>query len=250
MYVPASTSCNIITIDINTASTTTTRKWQMKVTQYECGNMMMPDNNCLQYHTASSGTIASFNWDTSATTVAATQYHLSSQNYDICIRRARGYCSVCFSPQIHTTPATAAASYGVSAAGDAGTPALQNAVGSACTGVTTLNPAVASNSGYGDYLEIVGLQPGTGTTGTLDDNRICGTIWNAAAAPQTAAATACSWAVPFKVGVHFDQDEAINAPPAPAYNLVENDVTGTAAAPTGAGYGYSGFYLAYWQNTC
>ena len=248
MFVPASSSCNIVTIDINTASTTTSRKWQMKVTQYECGNMMAPELDCLQYHTASSGTIASFNWDTSATAVAATQYHLSSQKYDICIRRARGSCSVCYSPQISST--TAASSFGVSAAGEAGTPALQNAIGNVCTGVTTLNPAVASNKGLGDYLEIVGLQPGTGTTGTLDDNRICGTIWNAAAAPQTAAATACSWAVPFKVGVHFDADEAINAPPAPAYNLVENDATGTAAAPTGAGYGYSGFYLAYWQNTC
>ena len=55
MYVPASDDCNQINIDIDTGSTSTTRKWQIKVTQYECGNMMAPQENCLQYHTASTG---------------------------------------------------------------------------------------------------------------------------------------------------------------------------------------------------
>ena len=40
-------------------------------------------------------------------------------------------------------------------------------------------------------------------------SRICGTIWNAApAGTATAHATACTFAVPFKIGVHFDADEA------------------------------------------
>ena len=55
MYVPASPQCNQINIDIDTDSTTTTRNWQIKVTQYECGNMMAPEQDCLQYHTATSG---------------------------------------------------------------------------------------------------------------------------------------------------------------------------------------------------
>ena len=55
MFVPASSQCNQINIDIDTLTTTTTRKWQIKVTQYECGNMMAPEQDCLQYHTASSG---------------------------------------------------------------------------------------------------------------------------------------------------------------------------------------------------
>jgi len=248
MFVPASSQCNQINIDIDTLTTTTTRKWQIKVTQYECGNMMAPEQDCLQYLTASSGTIASFNWDTSASSVASSQTHLSSQYYDICIRRARSYCSVCYSPYVSST--TAASSFGVSATGPG--PALLSSQGSLCTGVTTLNPAVASNSGFGDYLEIVALQPGTGSTATIGPtgkNRICGTLFNAAT-PTAVHATACSWSVPFKVGVHFDHDDAINAPPAPAYNLVENDVTGTTGHSKGAGYGYSGFYLNYWQNSC
>ena len=84
------------------------------MTQYECDNLMAPTQDCLQFLTAATGTIASFNWDTSATTVATTQYHLSSQQYDICIRRARSYCSVCYSPQIISTTTGTASSYGVS----------------------------------------------------------------------------------------------------------------------------------------
>ena len=45
----------MLPIDIDTGSTTTTRKWQIKVTQYECGNMMAPEQDCLQWHTASTG---------------------------------------------------------------------------------------------------------------------------------------------------------------------------------------------------
>ena len=55
MWVPASDSCVTVTLDIDTATTTTTRKWDIRVTQYECGNLMAPEENCLQYHTATTG---------------------------------------------------------------------------------------------------------------------------------------------------------------------------------------------------
>ena len=243
MWVPASPSCNSINIDIDTGTTTTTRKWQIKVSQYECGDMMAPAQDCLQYHTASSGTIATFNWDTSATTVSASQYHLSDQYYDICIRRTRSYCSVCFSPYITSTITGIASSYGVGASGLG--PAQTGAVGVTCTGITTQPAAL----GFGDYLEIANLQPSIGTAGSVvTGTRICGAVFNAGASPQTAQATACSFAIPFKVGVHFDEEESILASPiaSPNLNKAEND----PAATNGAGYGYSGFYLNYWQNSC
>merc|ERR1712117_405187 len=134
MWVPASDSCNQINIDIDTGTTSTTRKWQIKVTQYECGNMMAPEQDCLQYHTAASGTIASFNYDTSASTVSSSQYHLSHQYYDICIRRKRNNCAVCCSPRLTSTATTAAASFGLST-GSAG-PTQTASIGSTCTGVT------------------------------------------------------------------------------------------------------------------
>merc|ERR1719282_18018 len=251
MYVPASDGCNQMNIDIDTGSTSTTRKWQIKVTQYECGNMKAPEQDCLQYHTAATGTIASFNFDTTASgTVAATQYHLSNQYYDICIRRTRGYCSLCFSPEITSTTTTNAASFGISAGSVA---AIQTAAsGSHCTGVTTINAIAASNVGYGDYLEIIRLQDGTGTStaagATATISRICGAFWDATvASDQVSHATACTYATPFKVGVHFDNDDIILAPGdiAAAQNAGENPPVGS-----NNGRGYNGFYLAYWQNTC
>merc|ERR1711936_203198 len=212
MFVPASDSCNQINIDIDTGSTSTTRKWQIKVTQYECGNMMAPEQDCLQDLTASSGTIASFAFDTTATT-------------------------------------TNVASFGISAGSVA--PAQTAASGSYCSGVTTISPTAASNVGYGDYLEIVRLQDGTGSStasGPATISRICGAIFDATTtSDQTTHATACTYATPFRVGVHFDNDDAIGAPGdvATAMNTLENP-----PVAANQGKGYQGFYLAYWQNTC
>ena len=54
MYVPACPACVTITLDLDTG-TSATRQWQIKVTQYECGNLNAPEEECLQYHTAISG---------------------------------------------------------------------------------------------------------------------------------------------------------------------------------------------------
>ena len=151
----------------------------LQVTQYECGDLMSPGQDCLQYLTATTGTIASFNWDTSTTTVATTQYHLSSQQYDICIRRARSYCSVCYSPQIISTTTGTASSYGVGASSLG--PAQTGALGSYCTGLTTLSATATSTAGQGDWLEIASLQPSIGSSGTVGSStRICGALFNAA----------------------------------------------------------------------
>ena len=54
MYVPASDSCNMINIDIDTGSSVT-RSWQIKVTQFECNSPKAPEQECLQWHTADTG---------------------------------------------------------------------------------------------------------------------------------------------------------------------------------------------------
>ena len=84
--------------------------------------------------------IASFNWDTSASSIATSQTHLSNQYYDICIRRTQGYCSVCYSPYITST--TTQSSYGV---GGSSKERIQTAaVGSVCTGVTIIHPILGN----------------------------------------------------------------------------------------------------------
>ena len=103
------------------------------------------------------GTIASFNWDTSKTsnlkTELYTQFHLADQYYNICIRRTRGYCSVCYSPEIihsGTAAATEGSSFGVSAA-SVPAPTFTVATGSICTGVTTANPTDTAATGFGTF---------------------------------------------------------------------------------------------------
>ena len=123
------------------------------------------------------GTIASFNWDTTATAVAASQTHLSDQYYDICIRRARSSCSVCYSPVISGT--TTASSFGLGA--NAVATIATAAVGTLVNGVTTIAPTTETDAkGYGDYLEILAMQspPGIAAatiTGKLFDNDVNGT---------------------------------------------------------------------------
>ena len=57
MWVPASDQCNQISMDIDTANTGTTRKWEIKVTQHECDSLAAPDIDCLQYLYSESGII-------------------------------------------------------------------------------------------------------------------------------------------------------------------------------------------------
>ena len=185
MFVPMSDQCITINIDIDTTLSTNVvaRKWTMKIIQYEAGNLMAPDGNCLQYLTLDYGTIANFNYDTTASgSVAAAaaqaastsqQYHLSNQHYDICIRRRQGYCSMCFSPYLAyapdpTNPAlvvTESSSFGLGSSSD--TAAHTAATGDVCTGVTTANLATPNPiaatviaAGFGDYLEIPNMVTG------------------------------------------------------------------------------------------
>ena len=190
--------------------------------------------------------------------MATKQTHLSSQYYDICIRRARGHCSVCYDPVIPGTGTTEAASFGIS--GGSAAAAQQSAVGAKCTGITDLTviatatgaaAQLANFRGYGDYLEITNLQEAAGTDTIINPivSRICGTFWNAKqASDQKTHATACTFSYPFLVGVHFDDDEAFakTADAAATLNRVENGKVGEA----GSGRGFQGFYINYWQNSC
>ena len=60
MFVPASEACNQLKFDIDTGSSATTRSWQLKVTQYECGSQMAPEQECLQYFTADTGEMLAY----------------------------------------------------------------------------------------------------------------------------------------------------------------------------------------------
>ena len=120
--------------------------------------------------------------------------------------------------------------------------------------------------GNGDYLEMVALQPSIGTSGLLTPatTRVCGAIFNAAAAPQTAQVAQRKILANLNL-IESDCSGNCLQLRSPVQNFgslrwgreywgswdgdaenKEND----PAATSGAGFGYSGFWLAYWQNTC
>ena len=58
VIIDASDSCHVASFHIG-ALTTTTRKWDIRVTQYACGDYdMSGPPGCLQYYSGTSGNIA------------------------------------------------------------------------------------------------------------------------------------------------------------------------------------------------
>merc|ERR1711971_697687 len=116
MIMDASDSCHKVNFNIG-ALTTTTRKWDIRITQYACGDYdSAGPPNCLQYYTATAGNIQNFGWPSTATTVTTAVTHLSNQKYDICIRRGAGYCYICYSAAITGAAVIARISFGLSVA--------------------------------------------------------------------------------------------------------------------------------------
>ena len=130
-------------------------------------------------------------------------------------------------------------------------------VGSAVTGVTTIATMADGTGavGLGDYL-IVSLaetHPDDETSkGNVDlVSKISGVIWSAKSADKEQK-TVCSYSTPFKVGVHFDDDEAIagGALTGITEAMMNQQRVENGAVSAGSGQGYQGFYLRYWQNSC
>jgi len=235
MIVDASDNCHTVNINVGASDSATSRSWTIVVSQYTCGeeNVAGP-MGCLQWHTGTTGRIANFGVATSTTAAAydEAQTHLSSQNYNICIRRTDGYCYICYIATVN--PGTAAATahqiqatFGLSLSGDA---AAKSVVGTSCST---------------DYITIPGGQTLAsamtatvvlGATGT--NNQYCGRALNtdSIALPTINDVSVCTRNVPFTVGVYYDSDE----------------VTGTTQAQTNeqvAGpAGIVGFDLKYAQG--
>merc|ERR1711994_586373 len=196
MFIPMDTC---VTININIGTSAGPRSWQILAIQYEAGNRMAPEGNCLQYHTASSGTFASFAWDfatygeaqAAPTTGIApyTQFHLANQHYNVCFRREQGKTAICYTPKIlgsainagaTAQPTSAAASFGLGGsrsnnAAEIGATQQTDGVVMVVDGVATTDPAgiaiaadatagVSACQGYTVFAKIAGEGDGR-TTG-------------------------------------------------------------------------------------
>jgi len=237
---PAGNTCHNALFNIG-GTTTTSRSWTIRVTQYACGDTDMSGwPGCLQYYTATASNVQNFGFPPTITTVTSTVTHLSNQHYDICIRRASGYCYICYSPTIIAaitaaigTPASAAISFGLSISSIAANPA-----------------SMISNTCSQDWIEIPGAETATIAANSIaavtNGGRLCGRVLASATgqasnAASTAAGTVCGRHLPFRLGVDFDNNELDTIVTAVMTNLLEQQ---------GSPSGFLGFKLTYYQVAC
>jgi len=208
MFVDSSDQCVTATFNFDTTNTASTRQYDIKVSQYICGDDMGGPPGCLQYHTALTGTIASFNFPTNLNAIGASVTHLSNQNYHICFRRASGRCGICFVPSITIT----------SAVGD-NTATAQTSFGLS----VSINAAIAKSSQEADcktdFLVIPGGRNFAGTAADVaarrakdGTERFCGRVFsNRNNKDATGTVSICSSRRPFRIFVRLDGNEVENA---------------------------------------
>merc|ERR1719510_2035098 len=165
-----STECQKVNFNIG-GSTTTSRSWTIKVTQYACGDEDKGGPpGCLQYFTGTVGNVASYGFPASITASTATLTHLQNQHYENCFRREDDYCYICYTPKFTatTTSVTTMDSFGLSISASA--TIAQSGVGTQCSL---------------DFIEIPNVLTETqakATTVIAGPTRICGRVLAASGA--------------------------------------------------------------------
>jgi len=237
IYVPSLSTCNKMTIKVDTARTYT-RSWNIAVKQIECTSEFARQTaSCLQYLTGTSGTFKSFNYDTNqGVIVGATVHHLQSQEYDICFRQERDYCAVCFDTVISAI--AIASSFGVS--GNIHATIAKSGLDTRCNGVDLQIPQPFG--AYGDYISIAQsvADPVTSSL-TVGNARHCSLLF-AGADDTIALDTVCTFMTPFKWGVHFSDTELWENP-----GTVIDKAENFANA---ASFGGLGFYMNWFLQKC
>merc|ERR1712241_522990 len=235
---PAGSQCHKAIFNVG-GTTTTSRSWNIRVTQYACGDY---DNSgwpgCLQYHTGAAGNIASFGWPPTITVVTTSVTHLSNQYYDICIRRASTYCYICYNAQIQGTTVISEAtqtSFGVSLSSEAAT--AESQIGSDCS-ADWLDIPIANTAAN------AAITTPTASAAITNVSRFCGralALGDTIAPGIAISATVCTRQTPFRVGVNFNSAEVAGIITATMATLIEQ-----GEAPGGI----LGFKLSYWQGAC
>lgn len=79
---------NPIIVTVITSGSTRQRTWRIRITQIPCTSIAKADQGCLQYHSGVYGRVRSFNFGT------ASGRQLSNQEYSVCVRTERNFCSI------------------------------------------------------------------------------------------------------------------------------------------------------------
>ena len=156
VYVDASDSCNDLVFQLGANGRGTNvapRSWSIKVTQYSCDYNNLAPDGCTQYFFGpNSQTVQTYNYDGG--------YQLADQNQNICIRRERNICRLCWTTQ-------AAIDFALSGATSI---ASGFNLATACCGY---GPAGSKTTGF-DCVQIPGAQKMTGSTALAGGISFCG----------------------------------------------------------------------------
>jgi hypothetical protein len=249
----AGTECLTVNADLGGGTSGVTRKLDIRVTQYTCGDEMGGPTGCLQYYTNTSGKIRSFGFPDAApgaTLAAGYAYHFHNQHYKICIRQGIGREVICYIPCTNIV--------GVNTGTTGTIPSSQPSFGLSAVEETAEAMSLVDTSCSTDY---VWIRPGNDVSSQFttaisqqdkfpavsDPVKFCGRYWGTTlgAGAVFIDASVCSYGVPFEVGVEFDESDHCST--TTTLDLCES-LTEQNANLNG-GSGNLGFSLCYIQHT-
>lgn len=101
MYIDAGLGqSNPIILTVITSGANFPRTWRIRVSQISCNSISRAEQGCLQQHTGVNGRIKSYNFDT------LNGRQLSNQDYSVCIRSERNFCSIQYTACLDTSKFT------------------------------------------------------------------------------------------------------------------------------------------------
>merc|ERR1712226_364699 len=193
MYVDASDDCNKLAFTFGSAvaqgSNLATRQWSIKISQYSCNYENLAPQGCTQYYFGSNiDTVRTYNFNGG--------FHLANQRQEICVRRERGQCRICWTTMEDTdfivSGKTADKAFVLS------------------TSCCNYGKDGMATKGY-DCVEIPGAVKGKTTSKAVSNgDRFCGRskgLGTAIAKTATAAGTVCSFDIPFHITFYSDNYE-------------------------------------------
>ncbi|XP_059088177.1 uncharacterized protein LOC131884423 [Tigriopus californicus] len=200
MIVDASDRCHVASFNLGRTSST----YDIKVTQYLCGQEMGGPDGCLQYFTGNTGTIASYNFPTQSALVPLGTTHLSNQCYTMCFRQEMGKCAICYQVATMGVVGVGQGSFGLSA--------TQEVIATGenekdCSSDYLMIPGARRDSPIlGSPMFVVGVTPVI----TVFNSRICGRFFHLALVRNSRTdntESICSSQKPFRISFKTDADE-------------------------------------------
>ncbi|XP_046638479.1 uncharacterized protein LOC124316526 [Daphnia pulicaria] len=178
------------------------RAWNILISMIPCGSPKLAPSDCLQYFTARSGSVKTFNWRDVAGTATR---QLANQDYSICFRST----PASLQRQLCLTPCTVLTTQKPFSLSTASAISAANVTGAMTTDVSQLGSLNCNN----DFLVI----PGGFNVGNpapvlnMAFDRYCGERLNALPGSPIST-TICTTATPFRMLYRTNRDETLTSP--------------------------------------